>query len=310
MGTNDKTVPPCRNTGVLNMFEGYRYSIDWLRFSVPYFVPNEECLPMWDCFTWEGETDKPLPNYNNCAILPCGRIDWNTERPEQKRLVTLTGKDLQQLINQQYKMQVLVEFVSKLRGLKVSRLDFAIDCYNVGAIPAEIYELHRAGKCKTRAKKASMIETYAGSEKLGETCYIGTRESMKFLRIYDKAKETADESRGEWIRIELEIKDDYALVALAAMARHGIIEGGKANIRGYIVTEKEWFDNATLPGVEGVYVEPVEHQLTDWETWVLQVALPAVQKALLKQVPGVREGVVATLKLRWYGHGKPGKPKE
>lgn len=308
-GGDTKKVPPARNTGVLIEKQPfYRYSIDWLRYSLPYHYALEDVLPQWDKFVWSGETGPALPNYTHAAILESGRVDWNPSRPEQKKLITLTGDNLQELINHRYAAQVLVEWITRQKGLKVSRLDFAVDCYNFGGRPQQVYRKHRQGKCQTRAKKATLINATEGKESKGQTCYIGTRASMKYLRVYDKAAESKEP--GDWIRIEIELKDEYALTALHAMARHGIIEGGKAVMRKYIETGLEWFDNAMKEGEEGVYVEPVEHKLTDWETWVINVALPAVQEAMWKRTPGVRDGVISTLKGLYYGHGKPGKPTQ
>jgi hypothetical protein len=131
---------------------------------------------------------------------------------------------------------------------------------------------------------------------------------MKYLRVYDKAKESGEPDGVKWTRVEIELKDEYALVALQAMGRHSIISAGKAILRQYIETGVKWFDNGTLPDGKGAYVEPVAHKLTDWEQWVINVCVPAVQKAMIKRVPGVQDDIKATLKQLYFGHGKPGTP--
>mgnify|MGYP002412516457 CR=1 FL=1 len=305
---NETTLPPSSNTGVLINFSGYRYSIDWIRYSLPYVTPNHEVLPTWDVFDWQGETVTPLKNYNTAIAFDCGRLDWNTLAPRQKKLVTLTGRDLQELVNRGYGIQELLNWVSTRSGLKVSRLDFAIDVHGMKAGPVQVFDAHMRGECITRAKKAILIDATQGYQGVGQTCYIGTRESMKFLRIYDKAKEGGD-MQSDWTRIEIELKDEYALTAVKAMARHGIIEAGKKVMRDYIMTGIKWFDDGVEAGIEGVYVDKVAHEPTDWEKWVLAVALPAVQSAIRKNVPGVHEEIRKTLKDVYFGHGTPGKPK-
>lgn len=97
-------------------------------------------------------------------------------------------------------------------GARPSRLDLAIDVFDVEINPLTLAKKPRVQDAPGSAKKTQFVEGDEG----GKTAYIGSRKSEKFLRIYDKAVETGDMSR-PWTRFELELKGDAARVAAIQM---------------------------------------------------------------------------------------------
>lgn len=282
--------PRTGNTGVVkgkNVI--YSYALDWLRFSVGVETDRSNLLPKWDVFGWDGEMNEPFKNYNRSIKLRAGRIDWHTEQPQQKQLVTLTGADLRAIEQAGESIPELIAHVTQHETLKVSRLDFAMDIRDSGGKPAQLFKRMKAHKCKTRAKSALWIEKARDGKNDGETCYIGDRTSPKFLRLYDKARE--QKSACDWLRMEIEIKDQHARNTARAMANYGLIEGGKAAIRQYIMTGLKWIDNGLADGFTGAYVAPVPDEHGNSEAWLMNIALPAVLEAIRTDHSDVRRRV-------------------
>lgn len=106
---------------------------------------------------------------------------------------------------------------------KITRLDLAID--DMGAeffTMDELQEIFDSGSCVTRFKeyRQQKSKSFVGKT-TGNTFYLGSRTSMCMLRIYDKKLEQNAKLRRteesllekEWIRWELELKDERAISA-------------------------------------------------------------------------------------------------
>lgn len=94
-----------------------------------------------------------------------------------------------------------------------TRLDVA--CDTSFDILSPVVDSIAAGLYSSKSRKVTVISGASQSSALAaSTVYIGSRSSRVFIRIYDKAKE-----RGlagvDWKRVELEIKQDYIIPALA-----------------------------------------------------------------------------------------------
>lgn len=97
------------------------------------------------------------------------------------------------------------------RATKVSRVDIAVTVKTeppLEGVARRAYEqLIAAGPGKRNGATASVIESSDGSS----TSYLGRRISDKWLRVYDKWRESGDdEYRGCW-RYELEVKNAPAM---------------------------------------------------------------------------------------------------
>jgi hypothetical protein len=102
---------------------------------------------------------------------------------------------------------------------RVTRCDVAVDLYGQGvyrqleAIGLAIAEQHRL--------KSQRIH-HPLNEHLGSTLYLGSRKSPLFARIYEKGKADAakyghqDADLDPWVRLELEVKPEKEMKALAS----------------------------------------------------------------------------------------------
>jgi len=98
------------------------------------------------------------------------------------------------------------------QGMKVKRLDIALDVREYEFNLADIERELTLGTDTRRSKKFSVVRS--AKERLkdfGVTIYIGSRQSTRFMRIYDKAVERGLNSDANWKRIELELKDHDAM---------------------------------------------------------------------------------------------------
>lgn len=106
---------------------------------------------------------------------------------------------------------------------KITRLDLAID--DIGAeyfALDEVEELLEIGACVTRFKEYRIQKSKSfGGKTSGNTVYLGSRSSACMIRIYDKKLEQNAKLKKsgeplleeEWVRWELELKDERAISA-------------------------------------------------------------------------------------------------
>ena len=108
-------------------------------------------------------------------------------------------------------------------GGSLTRLDLAIDDHGAKYFTTgDLYSILDAGMFSMLFKSFRLEKGRASNGKtIGETIYIGTRQSACFLRVYDKKLEQNNKLKElgkpllteEWTRWELELKDDRAINA-------------------------------------------------------------------------------------------------
>ena len=114
------------------------------------------------------------------------------------------------------------------RGFVATRLDAAIDTNDPEVTPAIVRELIKAQSFTCRARSAGINQSWKlegdGSHGTAETVYLGSRDSLRFFRCYDKGfnifKATGRDV-GHLVRFELEIKNEAAQKAAELIANKG-----------------------------------------------------------------------------------------
>lgn len=122
---------------------------------------------------------------------------------EQGWLIEMSGAALGKIEQPAKLRDRMAEFAPK-----VTRFDIALDLINSGF---DIAWHHRREQLSTpdgAGRSLSLIES-----KTGDTMYVGSRTSEKYLRFYDKGRE--QNTATDWKRVELETKGDVARVAFA-----------------------------------------------------------------------------------------------
>lgn len=299
------TPTPLTNRGV-PAIPHPKFSIDWLRWTVRDKAEFPRFMKHFS-YVLDGEVasiERPFPFYDMACKMNLGRVDWNTEKPEQGVLFTLTGSDLVEWLRAGGDHQELIDYICTLPAMNVARLDFAVDIYDPAADPNAFYRALQAGTVKTSARSTSRVESTVNGEKVGVTVYIGSRYSARLLRVYDKAVQTGSDFH--WVRVELELKKEFATLLARQMSERGIVPAGKAAMRDFVGTGFDWFESALLgPNVD--YITPGKRKETKWTKWVKEVVVPNAIKAIAQDVPGFRDAMREALRLADISseHGNP-----
>lgn len=159
-------------------------------------------------------------------------------------------------------------------GWKPTRIDLALDVFDSGFSVESVMLAYEFEHAMNRQKKTQFIRSSHG-----DTFYVGSRQSEKMLRVYDKAGEQGVEA--DWVRYEMEVKGDAA-VQVAVYA-----------ISNFKRTAQLHVAMLSLPNSDiGVLLEnyaqgaPLEIRNTPStkegrEKWLLNVVAPALAKLIV-----------------------------
>lgn len=263
------------------------YTLDWLRFSTDVDISVSSIWP----YAWakpDGRTIDPLPAYNRCVSLVIGRVDWHDSRPQQRQLITLTGNDFVKLRREGISQAVVLAAALAIPNVTITRLDFAVDIKGEGVRTADVLSAVENGRVSTSARRIGVIREASIDNPLGGglTLYVGSRSSLTLIRVYDKAAEQG--ISGDWVRLELEAKQEKAYRMAEAMISQGIALAGCAAIREVFRTDIEWIEKA-LNG-EGTINLNLHRKHTDWEKWIVKVVIPNYERAVME---GLTEAVAS-----------------
>jgi hypothetical protein len=148
-----------------------------------------------------------LKGYNFQRQLETGAIiAWHTERKDMGVHVQLSGETLRWYATKNADWRQILKWIKGDKG-RTSRVDLALDLHDSGLKFGEFCKANlKPYKGKGRTPKPPLP---VGTEDDGWTVYIGSRQSTKFLRIYDWSAKHDKES-GDYIRVELETKEEIA----------------------------------------------------------------------------------------------------
>ena len=199
---------------------------------------------------------------------------WHSRREEMGWHTVFSGSALRNIfIENGISQRSLLESAVNSGG-RVSRLDLAKDAQDEHINLDEIYH-HIRGKVYTgTARNAAQMQSMNG----GNTIYVGSRQSEKFIRIYDKAAQSELAAR-DWKRYEIETK--------------GMVARSLAQL---LVNESDWdaawttmakgmLDIPTSKEYQKFFTEqrsnvgiPKLERKSDREKWILEQCLPAIVK--------------------------------
>lgn len=194
------------------------YCIDWLSFTIPQDIsllrghPAHGKLATWSLAegVTEWKSEKPRFGYSVAfspssfpgPVVYCWPLDGRSHTHVQWSGSALASRGSGEAL--------LREVVQ--RGDRVTRLDLAVDV-DPGHVHS-VYEAFEAGEVLTAARQVALMRS-----KTGDTVYIGSRTSGRFVRVYDKSGQLGQP--GSVVRVELEAKGDTA----DGLARYIVQEG-------------------------------------------------------------------------------------
>ena len=199
---------------------------------------------------------------------------WNDDRQEMGYHVVLGGSAIRALCTRkELSQETLLREVIR-SGASVTRLDLATDLREVSIQLSSIWSALESGHNRGSSRKFGQIVSNDG----GHTIYVGSRQSEKFIRVYDKA---AQEGLPQelWFRFEIETKGMVARALAKLLLDTGqwknIFDGcalGMVDLRPNSSFE-EFFRKGDVP----IGVPKLERQ-TDRERWIAEQVVAAVAK--------------------------------
>jgi Replication initiation factor len=202
------------------------------------------------------------------------QVMWNSDRGEMGHHVIFAGSALRNIFERHGISSEAILRAATHAGGSITRLDLAKD-YQGGEINlARVWEALNNHASSGTARSFGKIESNNG----GFTIYVGSRQSEKFVRIYDKAAES--KLSGElWFRFEIETKGMVAR-AVAVSLRHSDNWGAVFDsiVFGMVGKPEElylenFFSDRNIP----IGLPKIERH-SDTEAWIETQVIPAVAK--------------------------------
>jgi len=182
------------------------FTIDWIAATFNKEQGYEFVKYCTDDGRIKGVQSHGAKGYNTGISYANGlSVWWHTEMQANGVHVVLSGSCLRQLLANGHDWKEVMERVSSSGG-RTSRVDLAFDIKN-GQLACGDFEIARLKPYKGKGRTPKFVKLVSGDGSW--TTYVGSRQSEKFLRIYDKAKEQGNYVE-DYIRVELETKGETA----------------------------------------------------------------------------------------------------
>jgi hypothetical protein len=203
---------------------------------------------------------------------------WNPDRSEMGHHVIFSGSALRNIFEHHGISSEAILRVASHAGASFTRLDLAKDAQDVDISLERVWGSLQHKSLPGNARTFGKIESNDG----GFTIYIGSRQSEKFVRIYDKAAESKLSGK-LWYRFEVETKGMVAR-AVAVSLRQSNNWGGVFDsiVLGMVgqpesVSLENFFSDGNVPiGL------PKSERHTDREKWIEGQVIPAVAKHFIE----------------------------
>jgi hypothetical protein len=251
----------------------FSYCIDWLSLVIPQDIPVLERWRLWD---WR-RMGRGHHGYKSLYVAKKNGMQLQGDGHDisMGQNIICTGDCLRTLRREQKNADVLLLRWSLERGGHVARIDLCCDVQRTEFPPNAAYRAWERGEFRTAAKTLAL--TIGGAtQSLGETVYVGSRQSERMARIYDKAAEQGQIDGPPWTRVELELKGAYARGAGQALAH-----AQPAHVFAGMMSEFiSWDDPVFQKMLEGkkVGVEPVIKENKATRDWLIGSVVPSLAR--------------------------------
>lgn len=257
-------------------------TIDWLAVN---FKPQWDLNGEWKDETRDfmrtyasfGTTQNVTPRfgYASATMDDYGCVHmWNDDREDMGHHFIFSGSALRNLFErEEIHPRALLRACVNSRG-SISRLDLAKDLTGEPLDLSAIYKSLEQGRNTGTARTHGRIVSNGG----GDTIYIGSRQSDKFIRLYDKAAQM-DLADDIWFRLELECKGMFArsiASVLIASEDWGLVFDTALSSMVRLPIETGWGKFRSM-GSTTIGLPKMEKR-TDREKWISEQVIPAVAK--------------------------------
>lgn len=250
-------------------------TIDWIALTIKELKSEPETTLLLIARDTETYPTDSNNGYDTAVRTKGGMVAmWHSTRSEMGFHIVVSGGALRNLLERSGLSQgQVLRQLSDLDG-RFTRIDLAKDVRGVSIDLDGVYEAISSGKTKGTARSFSQMHSPNG----GNTIYVGSRQSERFVRIYDKAAQTGLIGE-QWKRFEIECK--------------GMVARAMANV---LLDTDNWgrvFDDfaqsmlslprcadymAFFDGTKSEIGFPKIEKRSDREAWILKQVLPAVME--------------------------------
>lgn len=240
------------------------FAVDWIRATTKHHSISQVIEAFSYGFKFEDwATFRPKEGYDCGLQNPLGhQVMWCTYRDDMGVNIQFPGRACHELHDMGVNVLGIVQELSE-ENFKFTRLDLAIDIKGVYIDIVGLLDCEHSGS----ANNDPELHMKGRKARGGATLYIGSRQSDKYVRIYDKAKERKIKDV-LWTRLEIELKKATATKIAKKMVGMSAEEAGimaQQMIKGVYNPENEAIQNA-------LRVEPMrvgstkneEHNTYDW----------------------------------------------
>lgn len=197
---------------------------------------------------------------------------WNSNNNWMGYHVIFTGSSLRNVFERDALDPLSLLRAAVNAGIRISRLDLAKDLTGQEVDGQTIFERLKSGLNGGTARSIRRIENEQG----GQTIYVGSRTSERYIRIYDKAQETGDTSK-HWWRMEVETKGETARLVSTALVEgnrlDNLFDGLVLKMVGQptgVKLDKFFTENEVPSGI------PKIEKRTDREKWIAEQVIAAI----------------------------------
>jgi len=256
------------------------FTIDWISVTVPIGKELELLKGLYGEHVRDGIKAAPPKGYNQATEYEGGiRVAWNTKREEMGVHASMSGSSLRFLYAKGIHWHDLFRVIAACNG-RTSRVDLAIDIKNGGIKLADISEANlKPYKGKGRTPRFLPV----GTQEKGWSVYIGARQSDKYLRIYDKAKEQKDYV-SDYVRVELETKGEVAHAVgwnFAKISERECVGMARGLILGVADFNLASWGRAFSGDIVGFSLPQGKER--DTFTWLIKACAPALAKEIARR---------------------------
>jgi hypothetical protein len=212
-GLGGDAAPPLDNMGV----QITESRVDWLSFTVS---ATDELSLMGIVAEWSSKLGGAVPlergryGYPSArAVLGTGVILWNPERLEMGVHIELPSKALGLYSASSDGATVYSILLDAMgQNAKFKRLDVCSD--NMGVHISAVVAAVQADQLVTKSRTVTLMQNLRGS---GCSLYIGSPQSERRVRFYDKAAEQGIDDGSIWTRAEVQLRNDLAHQTVIAL---------------------------------------------------------------------------------------------
>ncbi len=250
-------------------------TIDWLAATFKEYTHEAETF--FNSFARNGATQAAdaRNGYTRSTMDGCGVVvQWNPDYPSMGHHCIFSGSSLRNLFT-----STSIQPGSLLRAIvdaggNISRLDLAKDLTEEPFDYEAVYQSIKQGTAGGNTRTFSKLE----SGENGYTIYMGSRQSERFARLYNKAAQSGLPD-ALWARFEIETKGMVArAVATSLVKSHdwsGTFDGIVLGMVGNAKTAH--LEQFFIPGNVPIGIPKIERQ-TDRERWIEGQVISAVSR--------------------------------